>query len=333
MKVRSESAAGTVVESAVPAETSVKTYTAVSGGIRGKAQDAIRLYQVRTTNLQAYIDITVQQVTKCGATFLRLTNKSLENKDVLIVGAGQTLREAVAFGATNRVIGIDLDVMPQGWRPGQYYRLLRTNGAMRAAKTIGRKLLGIDRTFHRELRKKMALTGKPDLVLRQMDATSMTFPSDNFDFVYSFSVFEHLDNPRAALSEAIRVLRPGGVLIISTHMYASEGGCHDLRIFAGRRDEIPLWAQLRPEHKHTVVESCYMNKWRLSQWQELFDELCPGGQTYLDNHHEPLGSRYAAELATIRGGGELADYTDEELLSVNVVITHQKPLASTEVVS
>jgi len=41
------------------------------------------------------------------------------------------------------------------------------------------------------------------------------FPADCYDFVFCLEVLEHLPNPFGTLSEIHRVLRPGGVLVLS----------------------------------------------------------------------------------------------------------------------
>ena len=41
--------------------------------------------------------------------------------------------------------------------------------------------------------------------------TRIPFPNDHFDFVYSYSVFEHVLDQETAFSEVHRVLKPGGV--------------------------------------------------------------------------------------------------------------------------
>ncbi len=305
--------------------SNIKTYTSVRGGVRGFFGDSVRLYKVRKNNIQSDVSTTIEQKQVVEQAFASATKGELVAKDVLVLGGGQTSREVVAFGVANRVTAIDLDVIPQGWKPGQYVHLLKQNGPVRTVKTIGRKLLGVDRAFSKALHKQLGITQKSAATHLQMDASKMTFPDDSFDVVYSLSVFEHLPDPGAVLAEAIRVLRPNGLLYVSTHMYRADGGCHDLRIFAGDRAAIPFWAQLRPSVKHTVVESCYMNEWSLQQWRGLFVQYCPNAMLSIENHHEPFGSFLVGELARLRAGGELEEYTDEELLAVNVRCGWLKP--------
>lgn len=52
--------------------------------------------------------------------------------------------------------------------------------------------------------------------LEIMDAQCMEFPDNWFDLVYSFHALEHIPDPRKALSEMNRVLKPGGCFAIGT---------------------------------------------------------------------------------------------------------------------
>lgn len=54
---------------------------------------------------------------------------------------------------------------------------------------------------------------KPDIV---MDATQLTFDNESFDAVFMLEVLEHVVEPKAALNEVNRVLKPGGRFVIST---------------------------------------------------------------------------------------------------------------------
>jgi SAM-dependent methyltransferase len=64
------------------------------------------------------------------------------------------------------------------------------------------------------------------------DGSSVKLPVDDgyFDLLLSSQVLEHVPNPDAYLSEAFRVLKPGGLLLISTHGVFEEHGCpYDFR--------------------------------------------------------------------------------------------------------
>ncbi len=302
-----------------------RTYSSMRGGARGFVTDAVRLYKVRTRGIPGDVKKTLTQKAEVEAAYQSVTNSTLNNRSVLVIGTGQTKREVIALGVANQVIAIDLDVVPSGWHPASYLQLFRQNGPVRTAKTIGRKVLGIDRTFTRELCTSLGVGAPKAATYLQMDATKMTFAYASFDLVYSYSVFEHLPDPAAVLQEAKRVLKPGGVLYVSLHLYSAEGGCHDLRIFAGQRESIPYWAQLRPAVKDTVIESCYMNEWPMARWNELFRAECPGAMFSIEQHHQPYATQLEVELKRLRAAGELADYADEEVLAVNLRYVWSKP--------
>jgi ubiquinone/menaquinone biosynthesis C-methylase UbiE len=59
------------------------------------------------------------------------------------------------------------------------------------------------------------------ITLRQADATALPFPAETFDTVVSTFALCCIPNERAALVEALRVLRPGGRLLLADHVAAS----------------------------------------------------------------------------------------------------------------
>jgi SAM-dependent methyltransferase len=93
--------------------------------------------------------------------------------------------------------------------------------------------------------------------VRQADATQLPFPDDRFDAVLSFIMLHHVIDWEAALGEAIRVLRSGGVLIgydlvasrPARWLHQAEGARHRLMApgeLRGRLADLPVEAvQLR----------------------------------------------------------------------------------------
>lgn len=51
--------------------------------------------------------------------------------------------------------------------------------------------------------------------IRNEDLTRTSFDNNQFDYILSFDVFEHIPNYRKALAECFRCLKPGGILLFS----------------------------------------------------------------------------------------------------------------------
>jgi len=64
------------------------------------------------------------------------------------------------------------------------------------------------------------------LRVRQGDLAAQAFDSSSFDAVIASHVIEHVPDPEALLVEALRVLRPGGTLVLYTPNAASFGSRH-----------------------------------------------------------------------------------------------------------
>jgi SAM-dependent methyltransferase len=101
------------------------------------------------------------------------------------------------------------------------------------------------------------LAQKHNVQVACVNAEKIPFPMHSFDAVVSFETIEHLDNPQSFLDECVRVLVPGGTLILSTpnrNVY-SERGKHNpfhrhefdmaelLELFKCRFGKVRLYSQ------------------------------------------------------------------------------------------
>ncbi len=103
---------------------------------------------------------------------------------------------ALPFAAGKRVVEI-------GTHEGYGSRLL---GA------VARTFIGVDLSFPHALRAHRSSNAP----VVQADGQRLPFPNDSADIVVSFQVIEHVWSDRAFLQEVRRVLRPGGLLLVST---------------------------------------------------------------------------------------------------------------------
>jgi len=249
----------------------------------------------------------------------------VSGRSILEVGPGQGMERAQYFGRNNTVTAIDLDEIAEGFDVGAYWRMFRANGLGRVSKTIARNLL----IAPRQRRAWAEEIGGGPLQAPRRERGDFCDPEavaeltgfGNFDAVVSWSVFEHLPDPRAAVENVVAALRPGGAFLLSIHNYTANDGHHDIRAFTGGIDDLPPWGHLRESTRDQIRPSAYLNELRIADWQSLFDELTPGATVYLDqvDHAAKFEHLLVGEVSD-----ELEGYSREELLTVNLVATWRK---------
>lgn len=100
----------------------------------------------------------------------------------------------------------------------------------------------------------------PNVAVEVGDVTQLEHPADSFDLVVCFEVIEHVPEPDAVLDELHRVLRPGGLLVVSTpnrDVY-TPGNPYHLRELTPPELEAKLahrFRQVRLRRQHTWIAS------------------------------------------------------------------------------
>ncbi len=92
--------------------------------------------------------------------------------------------------------------------------------------------------------------------LQHMDAEHLRFPAESFDVLLSISTFEHFFQPAAVLAEMHRVLRPGGVALVSFEPIWTSARGHHLHHFGNAVSAlVPPWSHLflNEEQMHELL--------------------------------------------------------------------------------
>jgi ubiquinone/menaquinone biosynthesis C-methylase UbiE len=87
--------------------------------------------------------------------------------------------------------------------------------AIHLATTLGLDVVGVDIDPEQIQAATLAATNTPNVRFLVADATNLPFPDDEFDFVYTNKTTHHIPDWRRAITEIVRVLKPGGHLVYS----------------------------------------------------------------------------------------------------------------------
>lgn len=137
-------------------------------------------------------------------------------KLALEVGCGNAFQATLLSDVFSRVIAVDL------FRDDP---VSHTVGMPRAKKLLS--VLG---------NKKVSLVG--------CSFVSLPFPDDHFDFVFTSSSLEHVADKDRAVREMLRVVKPGGdiIVVVPTHMPCLYAFPHVFLYFIARIGKILLWS-------------------------------------------------------------------------------------------
>lgn len=284
-------------------------------------REAVVLVRAYSSDVGAQVSGTLDRLHEIDRVVGAETGLELRNLRMLDIGPGQRLNHMTYFASRgNDVVGIDRDVIVQGFDPSGYVRMAKSNGARRAAKTIVRKLLWLDARFSRAFVRELGLDRRPRLSVHQMDAADIRLPDASFDFVYCLSVLQHVPDPAAVLDEIVRVLRPGGVAYIEIVSFTGPSGALCVSSVRGR-GALPAWAHLRRGYETLVRENAPLNRLGLREWRDLFARHLPGSRLLLV---QPDRERLEREAVAVQEAGELSEYDVDELVTSRATVVWRK---------
>lgn len=112
----------------------------------------------------------------------------------------------------------------------------------------------------------------------QMDVAHLGYADNRFDFVFSYNSFEHFPDPERALSEAWRVVRPGGYIYLNFGpLYYTPRGSHQYDTISVPYCECLFPDELLAEYAESngldLKPFEWMNRWRYSQYRALWDRF------------------------------------------------------------
>lgn len=99
--------------------------------------------------------------------------------------------------------------------------------------------------------------GRPEV--QQATATDLPFDDASFDLATLTDVIEHIDDDRAVLAEAARVLRPGGSVLVTVPAYQWMWGRHDEIAHHKRRYTRPRLLAALADGGLETVRTTYFN--------------------------------------------------------------------------
>jgi 2-polyprenyl-3-methyl-5-hydroxy-6-metoxy-1,4-benzoquinol methylase len=132
-----------------------------------------------------------------------------------------------------------------------------------------------------------ARTRVPNADIRQGDLATLPWPDESFDLVVCFEALEHVQQQERVLDELVRVLRPSGILMVSSP---------NPRVYpAGNPFHVH---ELTPEELQAAVQSRLPHVILLRQHEQMASVLVPPG----GDHAGPTSSELRLVHPLVEGG-------------------------------
>ena len=117
-----------------------------------------------------------------------------------------------------------------------------------------------------------------------IDATDLPFPDKYFDIITCSDAFEHFSKPEEVFKQAVRVLKPGGLLAIDFAQWGSYNG-HHLGDFLKTPWSHVFWSETAVSKTVKILAKEERDKLTYSEEQRMLDDLL---KRRLDQFHNGL---------------------------------------------
>jgi SAM-dependent methyltransferase len=287
--------------------------------LRLKVESILSLFRAHRKGVSLEAKQAVADHLRLISFFERHVPIPIEKAKILEIGCGQRAVQTVLFHTDGAdAIGIDLDIPTYRMNLSVFIRILRQSGFERALKSFTRHLL-FDRHYFSEISKAY---GKPipfgGVDTRVMDATRMAFDSGSFDFIFSRSVLEHVDDVAAAMREINRLLQQNGIAVLLIHLFPCLSGGHNPEW--GHPDpssppNVPPWDHLRDRR---FPADTFLNRFTIGQYRQIFRD----GLHILEEQTFIEGEKFLTE--EIEEELKAKGYTREDLLTSTLLLCVKK---------
>lgn len=150
---------------------------------------------------------------------------------------------------------------------------------------------------------------------QQYDGKVLPFENESFDFLYSWSVFEHIRYPEITVPETYRILKKNGLMLHSIDLV-------DHFNYTWKKDEMtfnclkyPAWLW----NAMTWNRSNYVNRLRLGNWISLFEK-----QGLKIVHIETVENEEVKKLYSEGKISYLKKYSEQDAVTMSIIIVLQK---------
>lgn len=252
------------------------------------------------------------------------TGRDLREARILEIGYGQRpFRLIMLHSIGYDVRGVDLDRPLLSLNPVKLVSVLRTNGALRATKSLVR-CIAFDRAHYRAFDafirerygKPLSLAPETMLVGNAASPDVWSRAGRPLDFVYSDNVVEHIprDQLAAVLAQMSDSMSDRGLAVIAPMVYTGIAGGHHLgwgphEVDVDDLTRGPAWGHLTGESRPADT---YLNKMTLRDYRELFSERFD-----IVREQRSLGDIGRRHLTAERRQ-RLRGFSDEELFSNHI---------------